>query len=300
MPARRVKRTEKSAPKTKSNSEIPAIDDLNEPPDNFLSYRTVIYGMKGIGKTTLCASLSPRTLTMMFEPRRRNLKIRMVQFNIRSVEQLENGEVDPWKEFIRLSEQAIEDDSVDCINVDTIDLAYTACLNSVCHDEGVEHPGGLNDYGATWNAVGSEFRSKLDAIAESGIGMIFTSHANIAKKEINTGETVETFGPSAPSQAYSYLQQACDFAFFYGKHNDKKALHFRWDSSIWTACGTEDRFLSADGRKIAAIDMPSAADASKALLSAFDNNPSSNVLAFYDEDPEEEKPVKKKISKRRK
>ena len=90
----RSKPKSRSTP-TKTESRLPGPDELNLPPENFLDYCSVIYGLKGIGKTSLIASISPNSVVFMFEPRRRNLKIRMVQLDMKSVPQIEAGEVDP-------------------------------------------------------------------------------------------------------------------------------------------------------------------------------------------------------------
>jgi hypothetical protein len=87
------KLSNKAKPKVQesSRSRIPSVTDLNVPSDNFLDYCTLIYGTKGIGKTTLCASLSPKTLVLMLEPKRMNLEIRARFFRPVSVPEIESG-----------------------------------------------------------------------------------------------------------------------------------------------------------------------------------------------------------------
>ncbi len=290
--------------------ELPGIADINEPPESFLEYCTIIYGSKGIGKTTLCASLSEKAMVFMLEPKRKNLKIRMKQLRPVSVAQIEAGEPDCWEDFKAMCEMCKEDPSIDLIVIDTIDKLYEACLNSVCAREGIEHPGGLNDFGAAWSAIKSEFSTTLDRIKyDSDLGLVFISHAKESNVEVNTETTALYYAPSCSGAANDYIRAAVDFAFFYGKHGDHRALHFRWNSSIWTACGVADRFLSPDGRKIAAIKIPapdpgaaSAIPTGQYLLAAFDNAPKSKILVYDDasddEEEEETKKPKKKIKKR--
>ncbi len=294
----------KSKPVNEDNDlSLPGIDELNEPPKSFLEYCTVIYGTKGIGKTTLCSSLSEKALVLMLEPRRRNLNIRMKQLRPVSVSQIENGELDCWQYFKDLVELCQQDDSVDLIVIDTIDKLYEACLNSVCAREGIEHPGGLNDFGAAWSAVKMEFTTFLDSILyESSLGVIFTSHAKETDIEINTEKATRYYGPSCSGAAEAYLKAAADFAFFYGRHGEDRALHFRWNQSIWTACGVADRFLAPDGRKLAAIKIPDPKNGptGQYLLSAFENAPTSKVLVYDDAEEEEEEETVAKPKKKMK
>ena len=249
--ATRIKPQHLKKPATNSapTTRYPAQGVLNTPPEGFLEYVSVVYGLKGIGKTTLCASMSPNTLVLMLEPRRRNLAIRMHQMNVLTVPELEAGGLDCWKEFKAICDEANSDPSVDTLVIDTIDQLYDCCLYSVCAAEGVEHPGNLNDYGAMWGAVKSEFNSTLQALLRTDMGVIFTSHSKELDIEINTGNSERTYGPSCSGAAEKFLKQAADFAFFYGMHGTHRAIHFRYDSSIWTACGVDNHFMH-DGRPI--------------------------------------------------
>jgi hypothetical protein len=306
-------RTKSKPSVASSSSRLPGIDELNLPPENFLDYCSVIYGLKGVGKTSLIANMSPNSLVFMFEPRRRNLKIRMVQLDMKSVPQIEAGEEDPWKLFKELVEEAKQDPTISHIGIDTVDRCYKACMNSVCSEMGIIHPGGLNDFGNAWNAVKEEFRSYFDTLlASEELGVTFVSHCTEMPLEINTGETVVTYGPSCDNFAKEYLKQACDFAFFYGKHYSRRALHVRWTPDIWTACGVDDVFLTPSGEKIAAFEIPSASTAGQSLLDAYANNPSTKILKLEkdlefsdpipneeDEADEEPKTVAKKKFKKR-
>ncbi len=259
----------KPKPKSKA-SLIPAEDELNIPPTRLLDYTICLYGTKGIGKTSLASSI-PNSVTIMTEPTRRNLKIRMAGLYVNSSQDIHDGierdyksasgevistYVDAWQFFKEeLLPQLLEDDSVSCINIDTVDRMYDACSSSVCTSNGVFHPGGLNDFGAMWSAVKSEFESVLSEIRFAGKGLILISHAKEDDVELNTGSKAKIYAPSCAGQALSYIKAAADYAFFYGNHGKERCLHFRGFDKIWTACGPSDHFYSPNGNPLELVSM---------------------------------------------
>jgi hypothetical protein len=132
---------------------------------------------------------------------------------------------------------------------------------------------------------------------DSELGLWFVSHAKEGSIEINTGEQQATYGPSCSGAAETYMKQTTDFALFYGRHGEHRAIHVRWDSSIWTACGTSKHFLK-NGRPIAAFYIPSPEESGKEVLKAFNNDPSVKVLKYYEPSAiEEDEPEEKKSPK---
>jgi hypothetical protein len=193
-------------------------------------------------------------------------------------------------------------------------MAWQACLNSICKEEGVRHPSDVNDYGSTWNLVKEEFRKVMESIRKSGkICLVFTSHCNVDRVEMNTGKKSIIYGPTCSGAALMYAKQSCDFAIFYGKHGKQRALHIRWDEDIWTACGVEDTFCDPDGKPIAAVAVLNKEVAGRCLTSAFYNEPISDIIAYaediipqfddsssQEEDGEEESPAPRRPLKKKK
>jgi len=300
----------KKRPSTDSSeSLIPGVGETSQAPTEFQAFCWLIYGQKGIGKTTLCSQLTDKSLVCMFEDRF-NLSIRKVDLPSKTVEELENGEDDPWLTFKSVIAQSLERDDVDLIVVDTVDMAYQACLNHVCKEEGVRHPSDVNDYGSTWNLVKEEFRKTMESIRKSGkICLVFTSHCTQDRVELNTGKKATLYGPTCPGAPLQYLKQSCDYAIFFGKHGSQRALHVRWDEDIWTACGVQDTFLDPKGKPIAAIQAGSRTSSGKSLVSAFYNKPITDIIAYEedivpdlssqeDDEEEEETPVKRPAKKK--
>lgn len=277
---------------------LPGVDDLNIPPDLLEAYTICLYGTKGIGKTTLAASY-PNYVVVMTEPLRKNLKIRMKALPCYDYDSIvELGKQDAWVLFKGIVDEAIERSDVHGLAIDTIDRLYEACLTHHCVVEGVRHPGGLNDFGALWSIIKDDFETTLNTIRENDLGLLLLSHAKETEIELNTGAKAMSYAPSASGAATRYIKAACDYAFFYGYHGRKRAIHLRGFEKIWTSCGVEDRFISKSGEPLTMIEMgaDTVGNGYNVLKQGFDNQ-----LWNYDEEPEDEevKPTTKKRLSRR-
>ncbi len=119
---------------------IPKPDDLNVPPTDFREYTTLIMGAKGVGKTT-AASTFPGNLSFMWEPRRKNVSLRMIGAKegilFRPAQEIMDGAEDPWQLFKEYHAAAHDDDTVRTVTWDSVDIAYAACQESICAGKGV-------------------------------------------------------------------------------------------------------------------------------------------------------------------
>lgn len=259
---------------------IPGPDELNEPPENILEYSLVIFGEKGIGKTSLAAQF-PDAVVGMLEPRRRNLRIRMVS--------LDEG----WPQTEAFVHACIADDSVKTIVIDTIDRAYAQCLASICFAKGIKDPSQMNDYGATWREIKDEFEGLFNKVLYANKGLIFLSHAHYREMELRTGNTKEILVPTCPPAAFNYLKAVTDYAFYYGYHGTQRAMYLRGHEDLWTGCGTREHFCDPDGNPVRTISMgETPEDAYANFIASFNNE-------LYDIDyVEKEEPKKVKIPKK--
>jgi hypothetical protein len=284
----------KAAVKKPTTSLLPDVDDLNVPPDNFLEYTTCIYGAKGIGKTTLASSF-PGFVTIMTEPLRKNLAIRMKALQCYDYDSItEKGAPDAWPLFKEMIDEGIERDDIQGFNIDTVDRLYESCLTHHCVVEGVRHPGGLNDFGALWSIIKDDFETTLNSIRENNLGLVLVSHAKEDDIELNTGLKGKMYAPSCSGAATKYLKAACDYAFFYGYHAKKRALHFRGFDFIWTSCGVRDRFISKSGDPLTLVyvEKDHIDNGYELLQAGFENR-----LWNYDEEPEDDAPATKRKRK---
>ena len=283
------KQAPKSKPKSKGSGLIPGIGELHEPSEDMTDYAFLIYGEKSMGKTTLLSQVTEKTLVCMFEDRM-NTKIRMRAFEPATIEQMEEGKEDPWATFKQLIQEVSDNtDLVDCLAIDTIDMAYVACQNHICLQNGINHPNDANDYGATWNEIEQEFASTMEVIRKmEGVTLVLSSHCSVERGEVNTGSKESlrknsVYSPTAPKKASEYVRKFVDYVIFYGKHGTSRALHFRWADNIWTACGNEDHFKTSEDQPISVLHMPSKLTAGEDFRSAFNNEPQSAVLQTWED-----------------
>jgi hypothetical protein len=266
--------------KKEKSFKLPGPDELNEPPKSILEYCICLFGEKGIGKTSLAAQF-PDAVVGMLEPRRRNLRIRMVSLD------------QDWaytKEFIQA---CIEDDSVKTVVIDTIDRAYAQCLASACEERGIKDPGQMNDYGATWRAIKDEFEATMNSVLYAEKGLIFISHAQHKDMEMRTGETRALLVPTCSPAAFNYVKAVCDYAFYFGYHGSQRALYLRGHEDLWTGCGSSDHFCDPEGNPVRTILL------GETPVEAFDTFIRSFNNQVLDADyVGEEKPRKMKLPKK--
>jgi len=266
---------------------LPGPDELSEPPDELTAYCMVIYGEKGVGKTSL-ASRFPKSIVGMLEPRRRNLRIRMVR-----LDQSEKGKALPWAYTKRFIEACIEDGSVETVVIDTVDRAYVKCLESVCRDKGIKDPGELNDYGKTWREIRDEFESTMNSVLYAEKGLVLISHAHYREAELRSGNTMEILVPTCSPAAFNYLKAAADYAFYMGYHGRKRALYIRGHEDLWCSCGSSEHFLDPNDVPVNTLILgDSPEEAFETMVRSFNNE-----VYDVDHQPEEKKSAKMKLPK---
>lgn len=264
----------------------------NAPPTNLSSYCLCIYGEKGVGKSSLAAAF-PKALSLMYEPRRRNLKIRQVPNYTKRELPL------TWPTTIAYVEKIIKDPKVETVVIDTVDrfyqvafdfyvAAFRELLGPVIKD--------LSDikYGKGWSIFKAEVNKVVDALLFSDKVVIFISHSKQREDKDSLGNEITVIEPSCPPSCITnILKPTVDFAFYYGYYQRERVMIVRGQGEYWTACGVDDHFLDSNGDR---IDMFNVGDDSpqesyKNLLAAFDNKLDDSwlhLLPERDEDEEEE------------
>lgn len=242
-------RTKRVPAKKKPAIKLEIPKEVNVPPENLSDYCICLFGEKGVGKTSLAAQFDD-SLVMMLEPKRRNLSIRQVSIEPSSIKQLNEGNTDmtPWRYVQEYINAAMDDETVGTIVIDTVDRAYEACLAHHCYQKGLNHPSDVNDYGATWAAIKSDFEATMNQLLYNDMGLIFVSHAHLREVEAHDG--MEQWIPTCAPAAWKYLKAVCDFALYYGYDGTDRAITLRNNSLVWSACGTENNFLRQDGTPI--------------------------------------------------
>lgn len=245
--------------------KLPGPNDINEPPESFFDYTTIIFGEKGIGKSSLAAEF-PDNLTIMLEPRRKNLRIRMVS------EDPQGGDI-TWNGIVAYTEAACEDKTVKTITYDTIDRVWDLLVSHKEAEYDVKSLSKLNDGGAAWREVTREFESLMNAVKDCGRVPLFLSHAMYRQVEARNGD--EAFGlcvPTCKPACHTVMKAICDFAFYYGYFNKQREMYLRGSNDIWAACGTNEHFLDTRGNPLERIPMGNNPhEAMENLLAGYNN-----------------------------
>lgn len=255
-----------------------------QPSTEFGAYGTAIFGEKGIGKTSLAAEF-PDAIINQFEVGRNHLAI----FQVPEIGQPKLN----WKSFKAYLEQQLTDDRFQSIVIDTIDKAYSCCMDYVSQLNGVEHPHDAKDYGKTWSAVTREFSETMDSIKQAGKTPVWLSHAKHKTIEIaHSRQTIEKYCPTCVDKAMEYLQSCADFVFCYTfDEAGNRIIIPRGNETVWASCGVPDTFMDAKtGQPLAQIPIGgSAAEAYRNLCDGFANKLSGEVVS-----PAPEKEVKRR------
>lgn len=257
------KPTEKASSAANSNLYIPT--EPNQPPENLHDYIVLLYGAKGIGKSSL-AACNPDSLTLMLEPRRRNLRIRQIP-NDQQPEPL-----DSWAVLKSYFDLACSDSSVQTLVIDSVDVAYSLCMEHICNELGITHPNQRSG-GEGWNALAREFESTIKAVASTGKGLWLTSHArNHTVDEVVAANRFACCMPTCTPACFKFLKQICDFIFYYGYYDRKRAITVRGEGIVEAGSGLETRFLDPEGDPLYTFHVGSPAQqAYQDLLDAYDN-----------------------------
>jgi hypothetical protein len=234
---------------------LPGLNEYNEPSNELTSYTILIYGTKGVGKTSALASF-PNSIIFSWEPKRRNIRARMYFLEVKTADKITSTEDDPWVEFVEVCRLAAEDDSIQTICIDTADLCYEACQEHICHKYGILHPSDKNDFGKSWNDIKQTFTDHFSTLISSGKTIVFTSHAKEREQEMQDGVgAVEMVGPSCAPACLKIMKQLNDFWLFYGFHENERTITVR-DESRMVAVGCGYGFFNSDGTEISQIKIP--------------------------------------------
>jgi len=293
--AKRIKNKEEST----DTLAYPGPEEYNEPPDSFDEYMRCIYGPKGSGKSTAVAS-TPNSLTLMFEPKRKGLRIRQLALQKYSAKEIIDGAPDLWVQVKNTTPEWINDPTIECLNYDSVDIFYESCYHSVCASHGHESPGDAGRSSSDiWNEIRDEFASYFDALRDTNMGINLTSHVKEREEATLEGGKMGYAAPSCSPACLKYIKQAADIVLFYGWYQGERAMMVRDDTnSSFVAPGVEGKFLQPDGKPISIfripnIDLESGTSIYQTMKDAFDNK-------LWDVDtPEEQRTTTKPTPKKK-
>jgi hypothetical protein len=258
--------------------------ERNVPSDALSDYSILLYGAKKIGKTSV-ASHFPDALFLATEPGTKALEV----FSV---------DITSWGDFlgyIKTLETAPKK-KFSTIVVDTVDLAYEICLQSVCKKEGWEHPSD-EKYGKGWKKISDAFRSAILRLFHlpGSPGIIFISHDTEKEFEDREGNTFERVQPTMPKQALNVVEALVDIIISYQYDGARRVAKICGDETIVAGCRLEHRFRTTSGERVSCIPMGTSSEQSfKNFIRAFDNQQTT----IDGRKPAEEAPKKKMILKK--
>ncbi len=200
-------------------------------------YSFLIYGMPKIGKTTLASSW-PDALFLSCEPGTKGLEIYEIACT-------------SWSGLKKAVGLLEEDSRFASIIIDTVDEAYSLCMEHVCQKLGIEHPGrdaaGREDFGKSWKAVRDEFTKTLDRLLRTGRGLVLLSHARENEVKTRFGDNYTRILPSTPGQSLSVIEALVDIILYCDYIKDetgkrRRVLICQGDEHVWAGYRAPAKF----------------------------------------------------------
>ncbi|NJR72709.1 MAG: hypothetical protein HC773_01370 [Scytonema sp. CRU_2_7] len=62
------------------------------------------------------------------------------------------------------------------VSLDTLTLFHSVSMEHTCRLQGIEHPGGQNDFGKSWSLVEKDFLKAVMPLTQLPIGCFFHAH----------------------------------------------------------------------------------------------------------------------------
>jgi hypothetical protein len=216
--------------------------ELSTPVESVDQLTWLLYGEKKIGKTSFVSKF-PSAHFLMFEPGFKGLRIHYkLMGSIETIEAWSN-----FKQYVDLLCD-VESHNFRTVPIDTIDLCYNACLAYVCKREGIDHPQDLG-YGKGWKLVEREFCAVINKLAQSGLGIVFISHATEREFQERTGGKFDKIVPSMPNQAKNFISGIADAIVYYGYYGNERLITVRGSDAIESGHRMEENFWVASEAK---------------------------------------------------
>lgn len=240
--------------------------ELSVPSDDIKDYTFLLYGLKKIGKTSMCQFFEG-AFYMMLEPGAKALAVYQTVG--------EDGKprvVKTWAEFKEWVKLLEKDRRFKVIVVDPVDKLYKLCEKHVCQKLAISHPS-EEEWGKGWGAVRDEFDEwVLGRLMGMGKGVIFISHAKDAEIKTRTGEKYNTIISTMPNQAREAIEGVVDIWGYYSYDGKERILTLGGDDHIDAGHRIRKHFRYTDGTKIREINMGgSEKESYKNFVAAFEN-----------------------------
>lgn len=260
----------------KPKPQLSLAKKAREPSSRLQDYSMLIYGRKGIGKTSL-ASKFPGAHFLALEPGTGGIKVLV-------------NDVPDWDHFVGYVDLLCEEADPDrTVVVDVVDLAYDYIYQKVCDKLMIASPTEENDFGATWRKIRKEFRGQLERLCRLPGGKIFLSHDTEKEITLRDGNTVERVQPTMSKQALGEVEGIVDVVGCYDLDGDDRFLVLQPSQTLVAKCRLEEHFLVKGSEPGAAASRVKRIPMGDSSQEAYDNL----VAAFDNEQADDGMPVKR-------
>lgn len=241
-------------------------EEPNAVSDDLSAFTILLYGVKKIGKTSMCRFFKG-AFFMMLEPGAKAISVYQTVG--------EDGKprvIQSWTEFKEWVKLLEKDDRFKLVVVDPVDKLYKLCERHTCEKLAIKHPSEA-EWGKGWGAVRDEFEEwVLGRLMNMGKGVIFISHAKEAEIKTRTGEVYHTIISTMPNQAREAIEGVVDIWGHYTYDGRKRVLTIGGDDHVDAGHRITKHFRYTDGQRIRQIDMGSSEKESyQNFVAAFEN-----------------------------
>ena len=176
-----------------------------------------IYSLPKVGKTSMACQF-PKNLLLGFE------------HGWNAIGGVKAIDVTKWADFkliLRQLEKQEAKTMYDTITIDTIGIAWDACEQYICAQNGVQKIADI-PWGGGYSACKKEFESCLRKITQLGYGLVIIAHVERRIEKRADDSEVEILGPAIPKRAYEIVNQLVDIIGYIDVTWDEEGNSERW------------------------------------------------------------------------
>lgn len=279
-----------------TNNSIPVYDlpdEIEFEEFEIDDFGILIYGPTGIGKSSLPQN-ADKPFYFRFEQSSRSLKVAKTPILTDWVDCL------GWVAGAEKNKKGYK-----TMIIDTGAPAYDRCLEYICEKLGIEHPGRVKDFGASWKAVQNEFQKFFNRLAALDVGIWVMAHERLEENETRSGVKYSTIQPNFGGKTLEFFKSCMDIIGYYFYAGTERFMLIRGNEHVLAKCNLEDNFLTTSGERIIAIPMGNSSKESYSnFIKAYKNKQIEAYADIYSKGgietviPEPVKAVKKKPLKK--